>query len=95
MPLSGKSWMMSTPGVDQPGVYELWDAHGLIYIGSSTVSIRHRLSAHAHGSEGRCTQAATHYKEEESGRPVERERALLSEYQQTYGHLPRCNDRLP
>ena len=95
MPLSDKKWTISTPGIDRPGVYELWDASGVIYIGSSTVSIRDRLNAHANGSEGRCTEAATHYKEEESGRPVERERALLHEHQQTFGHLPRCNDRIP
>lgn len=98
MPLTGMKWSMSQYGnvaIDEPGVYELWDASSVIYIGSSTTSVRDRVKAHKNGDEGTCTQQATDYKEEASSRPRDRERQLLREYQNTHGRLPRCNDRIP
>ena len=29
--------------IDEPGVYEFWDASSVIYIGSSTASVRDRV----------------------------------------------------
>ena len=100
MPIAGSKYAFNKTmvdlAIDRPGVYELWNATEVIYIGSSTASVRSRMQAHYSGSD-RCIQGATHYKEEEtpSNQAVARERQLLNEFNLVHRRLPRCNDRIP
>ncbi|MCH8822231.1 MAG: GIY-YIG nuclease family protein [Planctomycetes bacterium] len=75
------------------GVYVLYDGDTITYYGSSETSVRARLRRHHNGNEGQCTKSATHFKWETTQRPLGREAELLHEYEETYGALPRCNDR--
>ena len=84
---------------EQPGVYALYidgEIEETIYYGSSTVSIRERLKDHKSGSDGPCTQQATHYNYELGMvDPVAHEGQLLLEYKRINGRLPRCNSVIP
>jgi len=99
MPVGGSFYEFNEANIsrapDGPGVYALFEGAETIYIGMSTVSIRDRLTAHLNGTEGRCTQGASHYKRQETtaDQAEPYEEALLAEYQAAYGRLPRCNRR--
>jgi excinuclease UvrABC nuclease subunit len=99
MPITNSIYSFTTYNIehaspDRRGVYALYDGQQLIYYGRASNSIRDRLRSHKNGHEGHCTQVATHFNWEETNRPIERERDLLEEYRQVYGHLPRCNERV-
>jgi len=82
----------------QNGVYRLFDGYLLIYVGSAsglTGTIRNRLQRHFNGDEGRCTQSATSFDFIVTEYPLSTEGDLLKAYRDTYGRLPRCNERLP
>lgn len=82
---------------EEPGVYSLWHRAELIYYGRAlggTTTIRSRLLSHLRGTEGKCTQSATHYSWEMCPEPARREVQLLTEFQSAYGRLPRCNERV-
>ena len=79
------------------GVYLLYLDDTLIYIGRAAgtdVTIKSRLSSHFSGEEGNCTASATHYGWEISNSPILLERELLQTYQNRFGSLPACNDRI-
>jgi hypothetical protein len=80
------------------GVYALYDAIGIIYIGRAAgqgVTIRSRLARHKSGAEGACTKSATAFWFEATPNAVGRERELLQWYRNTYRALPRCNELMP
>jgi hypothetical protein len=78
----------------EPGVFWLFRAGTLIFVGLARRSLRARLLAHVHGKEGACTQRADEYRWETSTTPTARVRTLLAEYAARSGRPPRCNDRL-
>ncbi len=80
---------------DSPGVYVLWKGSELIYIGSSSLSIRGRLARHYNGDEGWCTRQATQYQRMVTTTPIATERRLLLEHRARYGRLPACNNNIP
>lgn len=89
--------IMVNSSPENHGVYALWQNGTLIYYGRAHgvgVSIRSRLKSHLSGSEGYCTQQATHYQWEMCQDPVMREKQLLESYKSQYGRLPRCNERI-
>lgn len=82
----------------QHGVYAIVDAGGIVYYGRAAgknVTIRGRLHAHKRGVEGPCTQLGEYFLFEVTSAPIKREKQLLQEYQEQFGHLPDCNDRAP
>lgn len=79
---------------DRPGVYGLYQDGVTTYYGRALVSIRTRLISHYNGTEGRCTQQASHFNWELCADPPRREEGLLREHRQRYGRLPRCNERV-
>lgn len=100
MSISGKSYQFTEANVngspEEKGVYELIEDGTTIYFGRAagdTVTIRSRLQSHFRGDEGSCTQSATRYRREVTGRPIAREKELLDEYEALHGDLPRCNER--
>ena len=97
MPISSAKYDFSASNIertpDRQGVYGLYQGGDTIYFGRGT-SIRDRLRSHHRGTEGRCTQSASLFNWEETGRPISREKDLLEEYQRQHGRLPRCNDRV-
>ena len=99
MPIAGSTYTFSQKNISRvssnPGVYALFDGVEIIYYGSATKSIQDRLQDHFDGSAGPCTKGATSYKRQEHNNPVAREKALLTEYQNSNGRLPRCNDVMP
>lgn len=102
MPISGKLYSFTEDNVNQVpaerGVYQLFQGNVSTYIGRAAgdgVTIRSRLKSHFNGNEGPCTQSADSYKREVTSRPKERERELISEYENGYGKLPLCNDVRP
>ncbi len=79
---------------EEAGVYALYQNGTPIYIGRAQggkVTIRSRLKDHMEGREGRCTQAATHYKREVTPNGAHREKELIAEYYNENRRLPRCN----
>ena len=80
---------------ERPGVYALFQGQDLTYYGHSDSSIKSRLISHKAGLEGSCTHNATHFQCELAPSPLDRARKLLNEYENEYGHLPRCNDVRP
>jgi len=98
MPI-GKRWSSFTKAnvqreTDNYGVYELGDSNGTVqYIGEGQV--RSRLLAHfADGSEP--IPGTKYYRVEYTGskaRCVQRQNALLNEFQKRYGRLPKYNQR--
>jgi hypothetical protein len=98
MPISGQRWAFTKASVsnaiDRPGVYALFDGAELIYFGQSERSVRERLLRHLNGLEGRCTQGASSFVEEECVNPPVREAILLEEFDRKHGRLPRCNERV-
>jgi excinuclease UvrABC nuclease subunit len=102
MPITGDVYEFTEVNVNNApntaGVYALYDNGTTTYIGRAQggyTTIRTRLQSHKSGREGRCTQAATHYKRETCSNPVTREKELLQEYVNTHGKLPRCNNVMP
>lgn len=100
MPINGDKYAFTEENVnrspEEHGVYALFDGDTIIYYGRASgdnVTIRSRLQCHLRGDEGSCTQKATHYRREATSRPVSRESELLKEFEDTYGRLPRCNER--
>lgn len=83
---------------DENGVYLLYDAGELIYVGRSGTapldagSIRSRLRDHLFGHDGPCTQDATHFAYELHDDPETAEWFYLLEAKQNLGRFPRCND---
>lgn len=98
MPIFGNKHGMNLLGIvsapDAAGVYALLEWDELIYYGRALNSIRDRLEAHRSGSEGPCTQRATHFLYEVCFNPAQREVDLLSRHKATFGRLPRCNERI-
>ena len=101
MPIPGKRFRFTGTNVERapekPGIYVLYDGEELIYIGramGSGVTIRSRLQDHKSGKEGLCTKGASHYKRALTPSPAAREKALLNEYKEAKGRLPRCNERI-
>lgn len=99
MPMTGDVYPFTAQNVNNApataGVYALFINNVLIYIGRAlgvTTTIRSRLQCHYCGSEGPCTQAATHYMRESCSNPATREKELLDEYLRLYGRLPKCNE---
>ena len=81
---------------DGPGVYTLWQGDELIYIGRANggaKTIRSCLLDHYFGSVDPVTERATHYSWELTDDPAAREAELLREYQETWGNLPRGNQK--
>lgn len=99
MALTGDKYEFTKKNVDlspdKAGVYGLYSGELPIYYGSAVSSIRTRLQRHQNGTEGRCTQSATHYRREECSNPREKEAALLAEHRRLYGKMPRCNEVMP
>lgn len=101
MALSGDKRSFTKENADNSptdeGVYALYDNGVTIYIGKGDGEngIRARLQAHKRGDEGSCTKNATHYRREVCSNPQTMERALLQEYLDANGKLPRCNDKMP
>jgi excinuclease UvrABC nuclease subunit len=100
MPIIGDKYAFTQENVnkapEEHGVYQLFDGEVTIYYGRASgdgVTIRSRLQSHRKGSEGKCTQSATHYRREVTSRPIARERELLEEHQTKTGRLPHCNER--
>ena len=101
--IDGETYPFTQSNVDnsppEHGVYELRRNGTTIYFGRAAgweVTIRSRLQSHLRGDEGRCTQAATHYKREVTERAVTRERELLKEFALSHnGRLPECNAVMP
>ncbi len=68
MPTSGHKYEFTNKNIDsspmKQGVYALFDGDSFLYYGRAIgkkVTIRSRLQDHWEGSEGRCTQNASHY----------------------------------
>jgi len=80
---------------DEPGVFWLFKAGALIFVGHARRSLRARLLAHVRGEEGSCSQRADQYQWETTSTPTARARTLLAEYAARSGRLPRCNDQMP
>lgn len=102
MPITGDQYPFTKDNVDKApadhGVYVLYENGVLTYIGRASgtgVTIRSRLQSHYSGNEGRCTQAATHYRREVCPNPIAREKELVDEYYAANRRLPRCNDVRP
>ncbi len=101
MALSGDKRSFTKENVDNSptadGVYALYDDGVTIYIGKGDGEngIRARLQAHKRGDEGSCTKNASHYRRETCSNPTTKEKALLQEYKDANGKLPRCNDIMP
>ena len=99
MPIGGSTYTFSQKNISRassnPGVYALLDGVEIIYYGRATKSIQDRLQDHFDGSAGSCTKGATGYKRQDHSNPVAREKALLTEYVNGNGRLPRCNDVMP
>ena len=102
MPITGELYGFTKENVDKApashGVYALFENGVLTYIGRASgtgVTIRSRLQSHYSGNEGRCTQAATHYRREVCANPITREKELIDEYYAAHRRLPRCNDVRP
>ena len=77
-----------------PGVYVLYRAHRLIYIGlaASGATIREALQQHLRGARGACTQRATEFDYETAAYPTWLYRHYLTVYlETTRGLLPECN----
>lgn len=78
-----------------PGVYLLFRAHRLIYIGlaAAGATIQERLRYHLRGAGGECTRSATEFDYEASNDPVSLYRHYLGVYlHATGGLLPECNE---
>jgi len=75
------------------GIFILYDASSVIYIGSSNLigGIRTHLQRHKRGDEGFCTMRTRYFMYEICPFPGERKQELLDEYQKKYRQLPRCN----
>jgi hypothetical protein len=78
-----------------PGVYLLYRAHRLIYIGLAAVgaTIQERLRYHLRGGGGPCTRSATEFDYETSADPVPLYRHYVAVYLDASGGLlPDCNE---
>ena len=81
---------------EQAGVYALWHAGAVIYIGHAKgrgATIRSQLVEHFTGTLGACTRRASHYSWRISRDPAAAERDLLAEYRTANSRLPSCNAR--
>jgi hypothetical protein len=101
VPKGGELYDFTQENVDKApashGVYALFDGDALIYYGravGTNVTLRSRLQSHERGSEGTCSQGATHYRRETTNDPAGREEALLNDYRRLNDRLPRCNERV-
>lgn len=98
MSVTGSTYNFTADNVngspEVPGVYALFRDGALIYYGRASASIRARLQSHFRGDEGPCTKSATQYRREPCTNPVSRESALLQEFVNANGVLPRCNERM-
>lgn len=97
MPIASPRYVFTATMVSgappDPGVFALWEKDELIYYGRAlgqAATIHSRLLEHLENKE-LCTAGATHYGWELTSNPRAREAELLREYQETHGHLPRCN----
>jgi hypothetical protein len=78
-----------------PGVYLLYRAHRLIYIGlaAAGATIQERLRYHLRGGGGPCTRSATEFDYEISADPFALYRHYVAVYRDaTGGLLPDCNE---
>lgn len=79
------------------GVYGLYDQNkNLIYVGSSrNINVRLLFYHHSNFSEDICKRETAYFKQEVSGRPVQRERELIRRFKKVNKELPYCNDLVP
>jgi hypothetical protein len=78
---------------DDPGLFFLWEASELVYIGTAPgagVTIQSRLRDLVEGRDHCCCKP-THYAWRISSDVAGLERSLLDEYCERYLKLPRCN----
>ena len=77
---------------DSGGVYVLWDADEVIYIGRTgrETNIRACLLEHLDGTRGNCTRSATHYSWEITIWDSARETELLALFARENRKDPRC-----
>jgi len=95
MPISGPTydfnWSSVNNAPDKHGVYILYQAGKVTYIGRATdpgVTLRSRLQAHKRGDLGKSTKEAAAFQSEATDNPVTaaaRERQLLWDYQYLNG----------
>lgn len=101
MPLTSDRYEASNDNLskapDQAGVYELYEAETIIYIGRAQgghVTIRSRLKDHKAGRDGNCTKGYTHYRRVITNDPASVEVRELESHKRQHGKLPRCNERI-
>jgi hypothetical protein len=81
-----------------PGVYGLYrrdaKSNELIYVGGCVRSVRDRLERHLLRNGKACARAATHFSSEAlvAEDVPSRQASLITQFQDTIGRLPRCND---
>ncbi len=80
---------------DVSGVYVLWDADEVIYVGrtGSATNIRSCLLEHLEGTRGKCTIHATHYSWEITLWDSARETELLALFSRENRRDPRCQQK--
>ncbi|MGA3211623.1 MAG: GIY-YIG nuclease family protein [Terriglobales bacterium] len=96
MPIAGRWWNFTEHFInydrEQPGVYELGDAAGMVvYVGSSA-NVRGRLKDHLEEKgDSFIRQHATQYRIEYTSAYQAREKQLFEEHIHTFGDSPKCN----
>ena len=96
MAIFEKKWVFASSVIehapDEPGVFALWQAGELIYVGRAAVGgIRRALLEHIKGRHGACSLGATHYSWEISLWPSLRESEVLADFIAAHKRKPRCN----
>ena len=81
---------------EAPGVYGLFDAGDIIYIGKAIngMTIKNCLLLHHDGSLGQCGMKATAYTCEITNWPHARETELLAAFFKAYRQDPRCQGKV-
>jgi excinuclease UvrABC nuclease subunit len=77
---------------DDPGVYLLWEAEELAYVGTAPhgATLRSRLTDHLE-KRSQCDCKPTHYSWRLARNPKLLEKELLDQHRQKFERLPRCN----
>ncbi len=77
---------------DLLGVYQLETALDVLYIGTADdMTLRDALRRQYEHRNGVCARQANWFRYEVTADPAGRVRALLEEYREAHGHVPRCN----
>ena len=97
MPIEMKRYPFTRPIIeyapsDSGGVYVLWEADEIIYIGRTgrSTDIRACLLEHLEGARGNCSNKATHYSWEITIWDSARETELLALFARENRRDPRC-----